>query len=137
MVYRALMTAGWVAGAVSLAALAILAARPASRSRAGRALLGGGLFTVCLLLAFGLLMLLGWSFFFDSFHRTLFEDGTWTFYWSDTLIRLFPLRFWQDVAAAVLGLVALGAAMLAIAGWLWRRRTPTSSAAASTAGPRC
>ncbi|MEJ2126169.1 MAG: hypothetical protein P8X84_01420 [Candidatus Bathyarchaeota archaeon] len=27
------------------------------------------------------------------FHQLFFTSGTWTFYTSDTLIRLFPMRF--------------------------------------------
>ena len=33
---------------------------------------------------------------FVQFHQVFFESGTWTFLFSDTLIRLFPVRFWQD-----------------------------------------
>jgi integral membrane protein (TIGR01906 family) len=101
---------------------AALAAGPSSRPRGARALLQGGLLTVGLLIAFALFMLLGWNVFFDSFHRAFFDEGTWTFYWSDTLIRLFPARFWQDVAAAVAGLIALGGVLISLAGWLWTRR---------------
>ena len=34
---------------------------------------------------------------FTSFHRIFFEGDSWLFLFSDTLIRLFPMRFWQDV----------------------------------------
>ena len=33
---------------------------------------------------------------FTWFHQIFFESGTWQFYTSDTLIRLFPMRFWRD-----------------------------------------
>jgi integral membrane protein (TIGR01906 family) len=133
-VYSGMTIAGCTAGLISAAALAALAARPASRLRAGRALLGGGLLTVGLLVALGLFMLLGWRSFFDSFHRTFFEEGTWTFYWSDTLIRLFPGRFWQDVAGAIVGFVALGALVVAWAGWQWTRRIRSASKAGGAVG---
>lgn len=44
--------------------------------------------------------------FFTLFHQLFFEGDSWLFYYSDTLIRLFPIRFWQDavLAAAVLTL---------------------------------
>ncbi|QRN83627.1 TIGR01906 family membrane protein [Chloroflexota bacterium] len=38
---------------------------------------------------------------FTWFHMIFFDSGTWMFYTSDTLIRLFPMRFWQDAFIAV------------------------------------
>jgi integral membrane protein (TIGR01906 family) len=35
--------------------------------------------------------------FFAFFHSLFFEGDSWIFLYSDTLIRLFPIRFWQDV----------------------------------------
>ena len=45
-----------------------------------------------------------WSFF-GWFHSLFFSANTWLFEYSDTLIRLFPIRFWQDtfLAAAAIG----------------------------------
>ncbi|HSO12543.1 MAG TPA: DUF1461 domain-containing protein, partial [Anaerolineales bacterium] len=34
--------------------------------------------------------------FFAGFHTLFFEGDSWLFLFSDTLIRLFPIRFWQD-----------------------------------------
>lgn len=44
--------------------------------------------------------------FFTLFHKVFFEGDTWLFYYSDTLIRLFPMRFWEDafLYAAILSL---------------------------------
>lgn len=44
--------------------------------------------------------------FFTAFHTLFFEGNSWLFFYSDTLIRLFPIRFWQDAFlwAAVLSL---------------------------------
>ncbi|MDP1714070.1 MAG: TIGR01906 family membrane protein [Anaerolineales bacterium] len=46
-----------------------------------------------------------WAFF-SGFHTLFFAGNSWLFYYSDTLIRLFPIRFWQDAFlwAAVLSL---------------------------------
>ena len=46
-----------------------------------------------------ILMLLTWhstNSLFDQFHRIFFQEGSWVFNYSDTLIRLFPLEFWRD-----------------------------------------
>jgi integral membrane protein (TIGR01906 family) len=40
-------------------------------------------------------ILVGFSILFVGFHRIFFEGNTWIFDYSDTLIRLFPERFWQ------------------------------------------
>jgi len=44
--------------------------------------------------------------FFVLFHSIFFEGNSWLFYFSDTLIRLFPIRFWEDAFlwAAVIAL---------------------------------
>jgi integral membrane protein (TIGR01906 family) len=54
-------------------------------------------------LTLGLVALIGvfaatsfWTFFTD-FHEMFFTGTSWQFEYSDTLIRLFPLRLWQDV----------------------------------------
>ena len=51
-------------------------------------------------------MAISWQAFFVFFHQLLFDDGTWTFYYSDTFIRLFPERFWRDTFLWVGGLTA-------------------------------
>ncbi|MFN2144061.1 MAG: DUF1461 domain-containing protein, partial [Anaerolineales bacterium] len=43
-----------------------------------------------------LLMLISFDLVFTNFHAIFFKGDSWLFYYSDTLIRLFPLRFWQD-----------------------------------------
>ncbi len=58
------------------------------------------------------LAIVGWNTFFTGFHTLLFEDGTWYFLTSDTLIRLFPEQFWFDAALVVGGLAAAGAGVL-------------------------
>ena len=69
--------------------------------------------TLAVVVLVGMFILPGlfWSFF-AGFHAIFFEGDTWQFAYSDTLIRLFPLRFWQDAflyaaVVAVLGGVGL------------------------------
>ncbi len=51
-----------------------------------------------------------WAFF-EGFHKIFFEGDSWLFFYSDTLIRLFPIRFWQDAF--------LWAAIIALSGGAW------------------
>ncbi|MDX1437379.1 MAG: TIGR01906 family membrane protein [Anaerolineales bacterium] len=56
----------------------------------------GGLLTALLLGGGILFVLIAFGIFFVFFHQVFFQAGTWTFFYSDTLIRLFPERFWRD-----------------------------------------
>lgn len=78
-----------------------------------RGLRRGGWLTVFLLLGIILFVLLSFNVLFVAFHNVFFQAGTWQFLFSDTLIRLFPERFWRDTFIAV-GVLS-GAAGLAIA----------------------
>lgn len=69
-----------------------------------RALSRGGWLTLFLLGGVILFVLLAFNVIFVLFHQVFFEAGTWTFYYSDTLIRMFPERFWQLTFLAVGGL---------------------------------
>ncbi len=61
-----------------------------------RALRTGGMVMVGLVIGILLFVLISFDQLFTWFHQLFFESGTWMFYTSDTLIRLFPMRFWQD-----------------------------------------
>ena len=54
---------------------------------------------------FAVLVVFDWLFV--VFHRIFFSGDTWLFLYSDTLIRLFPERFWSDTFLMVGGLTAL------------------------------
>lgn len=84
-----------------------------------RGLERGGWLTLIIIGVGMLLVLLGFGLFFVFFHDVFFDSGTWRFAFSDTLIRLFPERFWQDTFLAV-GLLA-GSGGLALA-LIFRRR---------------
>ncbi|MBN1248042.1 MAG: TIGR01906 family membrane protein [Anaerolineae bacterium] len=71
------------------------------------ALTRGATLTLALLVTLGAWMLLGFDRFFTAFHGVFFEPGTWVFYYTDTLIRLFPIEFWQTAGLLVAGGVTL------------------------------
>ncbi len=73
-----------------------------------RGLSRGGWLTVIFIGGILLFVLVAFGVIFVAFHNVFFEAGTWTFLYSDTLIRLFPERFWRDTFLAV-GLLAGGA----------------------------
>lgn len=104
-------TIRWLALATAvpvIGGLHFLLRRPRTRPAGYLALGQGGLFTVILLSGLAGLILFGWSFFFYQFHGLLFPPGTWTFAATDSLMRLYPERFFFDVGVVM----SLGA-------WLW------------------
>jgi len=66
----------------------------------------GGWLTVGLLVAILIGVFLNFDALFTGFHRLFFTGDSWLFYFSDTLIRLFPMRFWQD-AFILFGVISL------------------------------
>ncbi len=66
----------------------------------------GGWASVGLVVMMLLFVLISFNQLFNWFHLLFFKGDTWLFYYSDTLIRLFPLRFWQD-AFIFIGLFCL------------------------------
>jgi integral membrane protein (TIGR01906 family) len=76
-------------------------------------LMRGGWLMVGLAITIGLIVVIGivinpnvFDVFFTGFHGLFFEGDSWLFLFSDTLIRLFPIRFWEDAFlwAAVIAL---------------------------------
>lgn len=72
-----------------------------------------GAVAVIVLTGMFLLPDLFWGFF-SGFHALFFEGDSWLFLYSDTLIRLFPLRFWQDTFLFAAGIAVLGGLGLAL-----------------------
>ncbi len=70
----------------------------------------GGWITLGIMGAILLFALVSFWNFFVFFHKIFFQGDTWLFLFSDTLIRLFPLRFWQDVFLLE-GVLVLGGAL--------------------------
>jgi integral membrane protein (TIGR01906 family) len=122
VVFSHVMAAGIVAGLVLVGGLIALAVSARTRRHAPAALVGGSLFALGLLVVLGLFMLVSWWQTFDAFHRLFFQGDSWLFDYSDTLIRLFPMRFFVDMAATIVVLLAAEAIAIGGVGWWWMRR---------------
>lgn len=72
----------------------------------------GSAIVIVFLLLLGIYILFNFNSFFTRFHQVLFEQGTWTFFYSDTLIRLFPIKFWSDASILVAGASLLNGLLL-------------------------
>jgi integral membrane protein (TIGR01906 family) len=76
----------------------------------------GGWLSAGLAIVLGVLASLNFWQFFADFHGLFFQPNSWMFADSDTLIRLFPLPFWEDAflfagLVTCLGGLALGIAL--------------------------
>ena len=73
----------------------------------------GGWLTVGIVVVIGIFAGISFWQFFTVFHELFFSGNSWLFLYSDTLIRLFPLPFWEDAflfagVLDVIGGLALG-----------------------------
>ncbi|MDY6877391.1 MAG: TIGR01906 family membrane protein [Chloroflexota bacterium] len=122
VVYNYIMITGIIAGLALLGGIITLSALSHTRRRAPAVLLSGSAFTLGLMGAIGAYMALSWGEFFTMFHRIFFAGESWIFPHSDTLIRLFPMRFWIDVAIVIISLLVIETIAASAAGWLWKRK---------------
>jgi len=112
----------WISLFIVAGGLLYLLVRPESRFEGYKALFHGGVLTVGILLIMLVLILLSWSLVFTQFHELLFPPDTWTFNYSDSLIRLFPEQFWFDFGLIWAGLIFLEGLIVTLAGYLLLRR---------------
>jgi integral membrane protein (TIGR01906 family) len=62
-----------------------------------RAIEYGAKITLAIIIGILIFVLVNFNQLFTLFHQIFFEGDSWLFYLSDTLIRLFPVKFWQDL----------------------------------------
>lgn len=104
-------------------------ARQGARATLWGALSDGGLLTLFILLALGVWMLVGFEQFFTAFHLVFFKGDSWLFPTTDTLIRLFPLPFWEMAGYIIAGVVGTLGFGLALVGRAMQRRLERATAA--------
>ncbi len=95
IVMRGALVVLYLAG-LYLLALGFWSRRSGKWGEYKEALSWGGWLSVGLIAAILAYLALNFNSLFINFHKVFFEGDTWMFKYSDTLIRLFPLRFWRD-----------------------------------------
>lgn len=121
-VYQMVMRIWHFALGISLLAVLALGWQDDTRPALFKALQRGGLLTVSIIAVIGLLAAVAWRVWFVAFHQVFFAPGTWSFSTSDTLIRLFPEKFWFDAALTISTISLAGGLLLALTGWRLRLR---------------
>lgn len=114
-------TITWIVTIIVVVGLIFLLVQRKSRVEGYKALKYGGLLTTGILLAILVLISLSWNLVFTQFHEILFPPNTWTFNYSDSLIRLFPEQFWFDFGVLWTGAVFLEGIILAFVGHMLLR----------------
>ncbi len=76
----------------------------------------GGWIAVGLVVAILMAVATNFSALFTSFHEVFFTGNSWLFYYTDTLIRLFPMRFWSDAFILVGGFTLMVGVLFGIFG---------------------
>jgi integral membrane protein (TIGR01906 family) len=110
------MSSAWIAVIIFCIAVYIWAWRGHWLSFIWSGLSWGGWLTLGLIGAALVAVALNFDALFTDFHHLFFQGDSWLFYYSDTLIRLFPLRFWSDAFIFTGVLTALGAVTFILVG---------------------
>lgn len=113
---------GQLVAVLVIAVLALGLARTRLRAVVPRGLLAGALFTLAVAVLAVPVILLGFEGFFTRFHEVFFSGDSWRFSNTDTLIRLYPDRFWQDVSQLASAITVAQAVVLVPVAWWWARR---------------
>jgi len=92
---QSMFTVWWILLAF-LALAGLLTWRVKATTRYQRSVSNGGWLTIILMAVILGFVALSFNWLFTEFHRLFFSGDSWLFLYSDTLIRLFPIRFWQD-----------------------------------------
>jgi len=126
-VFHQITQAGSIAGGLLLAGAIVLLAVESTGRMLLASLFNGSVLTLGILVATGAFMVVSWNSFFTTLHRILFEGDSWLFVYSDTLIRLFPIRFWMDITTIVVGGLVISAVSISAAVWVIDRRPGKSN----------
>jgi integral membrane protein (TIGR01906 family) len=108
-------------GGILIVALALVLARTRLRTAVPAGLLAGSLGTLAIAALLVPVILFGFDGFFTRFHEVFFSGDSWVFSDEDTLIRIYPERFWTDVSRITAAVAVGQALLLAPLSWWWLR----------------
>jgi len=112
----------WISAIIVVGGLIFLIVREQTRLFAAKTMMYGGLLTIGLVLLVMLFMFVAWNQAFTVFHDIFFDPGTWQFFYTDSLIRLFPEQFWFDFGTIwTVSILACGG-LLAVVGYILSRK---------------
>ena len=86
-----------------------------------KALFYSGVFTVGLIFAAGIISYIDYNLVFTVFHDHIFGEYTWRFRLKDTLLRIYPMKFWFDGTFFVISLSLLISLSIILSGFFLKR----------------
>ncbi len=116
------MLVAWRILLVVLVGLAIWAWRGRWMADFWHGLAYGGMLTLGLIILILFGVAISFNALFTGFHEIFFQGDTWLFNYSDSLIRLFPLRFWRDGFILMGAFAIVGALLLIFVNHRWFRQ---------------
>lgn len=119
--FKAAMS-GWLGLLIFLTAVGLAARGTHLSKNYWQAVSTGGWLTLGIIGLILVTVFLNFQALFTVFHQMFFEGDTWLFYFSDTLIRLFPMRLWQDLFIAIGLFTIAGGIFFAVKGRRWAER---------------
>ena len=102
----------WRLGLIAAVVVSVVLWRVAGSQSLWEAWQGGAKLTAIIMLVLLIGLIAAFSVLFVGFHEIFFDPNTWTFSFSDTLIRLFPQRFWEVAFGTIAVATLLQAGLL-------------------------
>ncbi len=113
----------WLATLAGSLVLLLLIGQFSAWRQALQAIRSSAQATLAIMAVLLVLIAAAFQFVFVGFHRVFFQGDTWLFLYSDTLIRLFPERFWLTAfVAIVVGTVGLACLLWLVTRNILRRQ---------------
>lgn len=111
-VYQAIWQVWQAAWVLAILCVVSLSWRKQDRTNVASALRTGSALTVSVVVVIGLTAIIAWQIWFVVFHQLFFQSGSWTFDFSNTLIRLFPEKFWYDAVLTISSLSVIAGSLV-------------------------
>jgi len=93
----------------------------------GKTLIASSLFSLSLTTAVAVFSVTNYDLAFELFHNYVFDPYSWRFRYSDTLLRIYPMKFWYDGTIFVIAFAGLMCLMSLLTGFLLLRYRRSSS----------
>ncbi len=90
------------------------------RERA-KVLVMSGAFSLTLILSVSALVVSNYDLAFEVFHNFVFDPTSWRFRYTDTLLRIYPMKFWFDGTLFVILTSAIISLIFILLGFLGKR----------------
>lgn len=89
--------------------------------RSAHYLILSGFLGILTLSILGVLVFTNYERAFEIFHVITFDPYSWRFFYTDTLIRIYPMKFWYDATKVVAIMSFILSATALLLGLIWKR----------------